>query len=191
MAYCSNCGTKLEDGAKFCPKCGTVKGGSQEQQLSNGKRFSTPWIAAFAVLAILIGSYFVTDMVSPEIHEKLFGWVSSSNSPKDIAEKSLEYLKKGDYAGFVNYVNQGIDEQEATFAIGFYGMVMEKRKGISIYKIESEKIEGNNAIVSANIAYGNGTSESLEASYKKVNDKWVTNKFFDIHGLGKIDDELY
>jgi len=23
MAYCKNCGTKLDDGAKFCPKCGT------------------------------------------------------------------------------------------------------------------------------------------------------------------------
>ena len=23
MAYCGNCGTKLEEGAKFCPKCGT------------------------------------------------------------------------------------------------------------------------------------------------------------------------
>jgi uncharacterized membrane protein YvbJ len=23
MAFCSNCGTELKDGAKFCPKCGT------------------------------------------------------------------------------------------------------------------------------------------------------------------------
>ena len=23
MAFCSNCGTQLSDGAKFCPKCGT------------------------------------------------------------------------------------------------------------------------------------------------------------------------
>jgi RNA polymerase subunit RPABC4/transcription elongation factor Spt4 len=28
MAFCSNCGTKMEDGAKFCPSCGTPAGGA-------------------------------------------------------------------------------------------------------------------------------------------------------------------
>jgi RNA polymerase subunit RPABC4/transcription elongation factor Spt4 len=28
MAFCSNCGTKLEDGAKFCPSCGTPAEGT-------------------------------------------------------------------------------------------------------------------------------------------------------------------
>lgn len=33
MAYCKNCGTKLDDGAKFCPKCGNpIEGDAQEQQ---------------------------------------------------------------------------------------------------------------------------------------------------------------
>lgn len=33
MAYCKNCGTKLDDGAKFCPKCGnSIEGDAQEQQ---------------------------------------------------------------------------------------------------------------------------------------------------------------
>jgi len=33
MAYCKNCGSKLEDGAKFCPKCGNpIEGDAQEQQ---------------------------------------------------------------------------------------------------------------------------------------------------------------
>lgn len=27
MPFCSNCGTKLEDSAKFCPSCGTPAGG--------------------------------------------------------------------------------------------------------------------------------------------------------------------
>jgi RNA polymerase subunit RPABC4/transcription elongation factor Spt4 len=27
MAFCANCGTKLEDGARFCPSCGTPAGG--------------------------------------------------------------------------------------------------------------------------------------------------------------------
>lgn len=28
MAFCSNCGTKMDDGAKFCPSCGTPAGGA-------------------------------------------------------------------------------------------------------------------------------------------------------------------
>jgi len=33
MAYCKHCGSKLEDGAKFCPKCGNpIEGDAQEQQ---------------------------------------------------------------------------------------------------------------------------------------------------------------
>ena len=192
MAFCGNCGNELREGAKFCPKCGTAANTHQEQQEAKGKRFSTPWIAAFTVLTILIGSYFVTDMVSPETHNKLFGWVSSDSSPKDIAVKSLEYIKKGDYAGFFNYV--GTDEtdgKDVVFGIGLLGMVMEKQKGISSYIIESEKIEGNNATVTAKITYGNGATESLEASYKKENDKWVTNKFFDIIGIDKMENELF
>ena len=36
MAFCGNCGTQLNDGAKFCPKCGqTVGGGESPQQQVN------------------------------------------------------------------------------------------------------------------------------------------------------------
>ena len=32
MAFCRNCGTQLDDGAKFCPKCGQVVGGASVPQ---------------------------------------------------------------------------------------------------------------------------------------------------------------
>ncbi|MCE5234847.1 MAG: zinc-ribbon domain-containing protein [Clostridiaceae bacterium] len=32
MAYCNNCGAQLDEGAKFCPSCGTVQGGAGPQQ---------------------------------------------------------------------------------------------------------------------------------------------------------------
>lgn len=32
MAFCGNCGNQLEDGAKFCPKCGQATDGSTNQQ---------------------------------------------------------------------------------------------------------------------------------------------------------------
>lgn len=30
MAYCNNCGAQLDEGAKFCPSCGTVQGSAQQ-----------------------------------------------------------------------------------------------------------------------------------------------------------------
>jgi RNA polymerase subunit RPABC4/transcription elongation factor Spt4 len=35
MAFCVNCGTKLEDGATFCPSCGTPAGGVAPTQSKN------------------------------------------------------------------------------------------------------------------------------------------------------------
>lgn len=35
MVYCRNCGNQLEDGAKFCPKCGNAIGVSNTQQHVN------------------------------------------------------------------------------------------------------------------------------------------------------------
>lgn len=32
MAFCNNCGAQLDEGAKFCPSCGTVQGGAGAQQ---------------------------------------------------------------------------------------------------------------------------------------------------------------
>ena len=32
MAFCSNCGTKVEDGVKFCPNCGAAVGPKQEEK---------------------------------------------------------------------------------------------------------------------------------------------------------------
>ena len=36
MAYCGNCGNKLVDGAKFCPKCGTPTNGEVDAPKSDG-----------------------------------------------------------------------------------------------------------------------------------------------------------
>ena len=39
MAFCSNCGNQVDDGAKFCPKCGKTLSGSfasQQQPMNQG-----------------------------------------------------------------------------------------------------------------------------------------------------------
>ena len=43
MAFCKNCGNKLEDGTKFCPKCGNPTGGSWSNENVN----DTVWNIAF------------------------------------------------------------------------------------------------------------------------------------------------
>jgi uncharacterized membrane protein YvbJ len=72
MAFCGNCGNELREGATYCSKCGTSVNDTQELQVTKGRKFSKPWITAFAVLTILIGSYFVIEIVSPETHNKIF-----------------------------------------------------------------------------------------------------------------------
>ena len=42
MPYCSNCGTELEAGTKFCPSCGTAVG--RRRRTSNAR----PQISQFA-----------------------------------------------------------------------------------------------------------------------------------------------
>ena len=37
MAFCENCGTKLEDGAKFCPKCGNPTDSTQSNAVADNE----------------------------------------------------------------------------------------------------------------------------------------------------------
>lgn len=39
MAFCKNCGTKLEDGTKFCPKCGTSTEADDAEQMTRKQVF--------------------------------------------------------------------------------------------------------------------------------------------------------
>ena len=184
MAFCGNCGTEIKDGAKFCPKCGTARKGVQEQQETNGKRFSTPWIAAFAVLTILIGSYFVTNMVSPETHNKLFGWVSFGESPSNTVKKAYSCLKVYDLDGYLNYVYFGksISQKELegkkalVLAFGREKMEeeLEKKGGLKDFEIISEKIDGDNAIVEIYTYLGNGDKNKATMKLKKnIEGKWL------------------
>lgn len=43
MVFCKNCGNKLEDGTKFCPKCGNPTGGTWSNENVN----DTVWNIAF------------------------------------------------------------------------------------------------------------------------------------------------
>lgn len=184
MAFCGSCGNELREGAKFCPKCGTAVNGYQDQQETKGKRFSTPWIAAFAVLTILIGSYFVTDMVSPETHNKIFGWVTFGNSPSNTVKKAFSCLKEYDLEGYLNYVYFGknpsqkeIEGKKAlVLAFGREKMEkkLEKKGGLKDIEIISEKIDGEIATVEVEFLLGNGDKNKSTIKLKKnIDGKWL------------------
>ena len=165
MAFCGNCGNELREGAMYCPKCGTSVNCSQELQDAKGKRFSTPWIAAFAVLTILIGSYFVTDMVSPETHDKLFGWVTFGGSPTTVANNAMECFKTKDFSKFYDYVyiddNLSLDEQKQmrkkySDLMSKVMMALNIIGGIQDYEIVNEKIEKDKATITYKITFANG-----------------------------------
>lgn len=45
MAFCGNCGTEINDGAKFCPVCGTIQaasGAQQQQQQQQQQQYTAP-----------------------------------------------------------------------------------------------------------------------------------------------------
>lgn len=186
MAFCGNCGTEISDGAKFCPKCGTARKGGQEQQEPNGKRFSTPWIAAFAVITILIGSFFITDMISPETHNKLFGWVSFGDSPTSVANKVMECFKEKDFAKLYEYVyideKLSKDEQKQmrkkySELTSKFMMALNIIGGIQDYSIASEKIEKDKATITYNIFFANGdTDDDFKIHLIKTkNGEWKVN----------------
>lgn len=58
MAYCKNCGNKLEEGVKFCPKCGTPSGSetnqnsNMNQKKSSKKGFLIVTIVLLALVAL-------------------------------------------------------------------------------------------------------------------------------------------
>lgn len=74
MAYCSNCGTEISDGAKFCPKCGTPTDGKAEQTKSveNKKADDNDWKygCAFWFFLILVLGYFVNKCSDDESSTK-------------------------------------------------------------------------------------------------------------------------
>jgi len=61
MAFCSNCGTQLSEGAKFCPKCGTSISPvpNENSGKSSSKRIVIPLIALILILAIAGGGWYI------------------------------------------------------------------------------------------------------------------------------------
>jgi hypothetical protein len=82
MAFCSNCGTKLDEGAKFCPSCGTPAAGVQAPAAAA----QTPPVAA-APAAVSLSSYddFSLKMIAKAIQSELLTAKAHVGSPLPVA----------------------------------------------------------------------------------------------------------
>jgi len=59
MAFCSNCGSELREGAKFCSKCGTPVHLSDEAGMKKSKRKFGYVVLAIFILLVIGGSWYL------------------------------------------------------------------------------------------------------------------------------------
>jgi hypothetical protein len=91
MAFCSNCGNKLDDGAKFCPKCGTPIDGKGDvpQSDDNGKSDedakNTKVGCISLIVIILIIGYFVNKCTGDDLKA-----TDDSNAPQATEQVASE-----------------------------------------------------------------------------------------------------
>lgn len=108
MAYCKNCGNKLEDGAKFCPKCGTPSGSETKQDTETKQEESSKkggLIAAIVVMAaIALGGaawYFLGNQQDKYSLEGLAKAAVNYDAVGDFHD-GLAMVAKGDKIGFID-----------------------------------------------------------------------------------------
>lgn len=112
MAFCGKCGNQLEEGAKFCPKCGTpvidkTTGTANDTNTVSGQKqsdfllrtaktvaFIIPWVIAF---------FLVTYNFVPSLHCKLFSWFPFFESPSVVAYKYINCVKDGNTVEMMDY----------------------------------------------------------------------------------------
>lgn len=140
MAFCKQCGNKLEEGQKFCKNCGFHSNSSQKQEnlnsvtsekkytkktykMKNGTKIGL-CVAAIIAICLYIGYYFVAQTLTP--HAISQGFISA------IKEKDVSKLK--------SFINDGQVQLEAT----------------------DEDVEAYLAYIEENPDYLNETIEQLE-----------------------------
>lgn len=104
MAFCSNCGNKLREGAKFCPKCGTPSDSgtnldtNMNQKKSSQKGFLIAAIVLLALVALGGGWWFFNSTKSNGPFDTMlisFKKTAPSDNFDVSAEINIDYPQKG------------------------------------------------------------------------------------------------
>lgn len=119
---CQKCGNTLNEGARFCPKCGTMV----ETTVSSSREidayeeipqnveekpsfFSRIWGVLSTIILILIVLFFLfkSGCFSPALNNN-----QGANTPEEIAVAIANYYKYGDISYLNNYFDKGMYNQE-------------------------------------------------------------------------------
>jgi len=90
MAYCQKCGTKNEDDAEFCKKCGAVLDVSKKEREKEwdrrcedectGGKGGRGWAIFWGVIIVLFGLLIIFEVILKGLsksYPELLGWVNS------------------------------------------------------------------------------------------------------------------
>lgn len=108
MAYCKNCGTKLDNGVKFCPNCGTPSGSetNQNSNMNQKKSSKKGFLIAAIVLLTLVAVFLALAALGGA------AWYFLSNqqdkySLEGLAKAAVNYDYVGDFQDGMAIVNKG------------------------------------------------------------------------------------
>lgn len=148
MAYCKNCGTKLDEGAKFCSKCGTPSGSETKQDTETKQKKSSKkggLIAIIIVLAVLaLGGaawYFLGNQQDKYSLEGLAKAAVNYDAVGDFHD-GLAQVSKGEKIGFIDKMGNEVipciyDFMEETDCSFHEGLAF-VRQGDNCYFINKE-----------------------------------------------------
>lgn len=148
MAFCKHCGSKLEDGAKFCPECGTPSGSETKQDTETKQKNSSKkggLIAAIVVMAVIaLGGaawFFLGNQQDKYSLEGLAKAAVNYDAVGDFHD-GLAQVSKGEKIGFIDKMGNEVipciyDFMEETDCSFHEGLAF-VRQGDNCYFINKE-----------------------------------------------------
>ena len=128
MAFCSKCGAQVNDGAKFCPKCGQPTNASSQQQVYQQHYVAQPqeeehsrmykmwhskwnWIAAIVFLIVIVAANMVggsdTDMLQKEVKKMMIDKMKENGHSLVVKDFTLVHQDGNKYTGIATCTFDG------------------------------------------------------------------------------------